>query len=248
MEGGAFPKYSEAEQYARAKAGIAHISKQFARFGLTTVHHEGGNFSALMQVRQDGQLMHRVSYEADQPMLDAMIANGWRTGLGDEWICLGATSEHTVDGSFSERTMSIRSGYPNRPDYHGNVTTRQADLDQWVERVWRAGIQPNCHTNGDIAIDMYLTALERAQRLFPRRDVRPKFTHSTLAYPDLDRPDESARRSAGAVHQLCLLQPRQVQVLWRRPDGTYDALSLLSRRRNQGGRRVRFSTRDRSRR
>ncbi|MGE5563588.1 MAG: amidohydrolase [Bacillota bacterium] len=182
---GTFPTYSEAEQFARAKAGIAYISKQFARFGLTTVHHEGGNFSALMQVRQDGELMHRVSYEPDQAMVDAMIANGWRTGFGDEWLRLGATSEHTVDGSFSERTMSIRAGYPNRRDYHGNVTTKQADLDAWVERVWRAGIQPNCHVNGDIAIDMYLTSLERAQKLFPRRDVRPKFTHATLAYPDL---------------------------------------------------------------
>ena len=81
--------------------------------------------------------------------------------------------------------MSIRAGYPGRQDYHGNVTTEQDDLDAWVERVWRAGIQPNCHTNGDIAIDMYLKSLERAQRLFPRRDVRPKFTHATLAYPDL---------------------------------------------------------------
>ncbi len=182
---GKFPRYTEAEKFARAKAGIAHISKQFARFGLTTVHHEGGNFSALMQVRQDGHLAHRVSYEPEQPMIDAMIANGWRTGFGDEWIRLGATSEHTVDGSFSERTMSIRAGYPNRRDYHGNVTTKQADLDEWVERVWRAGIQPNCHTNGDVAIDMYLTSLERAQRLFPRHDVRPKFTHCTLAYPAL---------------------------------------------------------------
>jgi predicted amidohydrolase YtcJ len=182
---GKFPTYGEAEQFSRAKAGIAYISKQFARFGLTTVHHEGGNFSALMQVRQDGDLMHRVSYEADQPMLDAMIANGWRTGFGDDWIRLGATMEHIVDGSFSERTMSIRAGYPGRQDYHGNVTTTQQDLDSWVERVWRAGIQPNCHVNGDIAIDMYLTALERAQKLFPRRDVRPKFTHATLAYPDL---------------------------------------------------------------
>jgi len=182
---GTFPKYSEAEQFARAKAGAAHISKQFARFGLTTVHHEGGNFSALMQVRQDGDLRHRVSYEPDQPMIDAMIANGWRTGFGDEWIRLGATAEHIVDGSFSERTMSIRAGYPNRPDYHGNVTIKQADLDAWVERVWRAGIQPNCHVNGDVAIDMYLTSVERAQKLFPRRDVRPKLTHATLAYPDL---------------------------------------------------------------
>jgi predicted amidohydrolase YtcJ len=110
-----------------------------------------------------------------------MIANGWRTGLGDEWIRVGATAEHTVDGSFSERTMSIRGGYPGRPQYHGNVTVTQADLDKWVERVWRAGIQPNCHTNGDLAMDMYLTSLERAQRVFPRRDVRPKFTHATLA-------------------------------------------------------------------
>jgi hypothetical protein len=179
---GKWPQYSDAEKAARARAGMAHISKEFARFGLTTVHHEGGDFSALMQVRDDGKLMHRVSYEPDQAMLEAMIANGWRTGFGDEWIRLGATSEHTVDGSFSERTMGIRAGYPGRkPPYHGNITTTQADLDAWVERVWRAGIQPNCHTNGDIAIGMYLSSLERAQKLFPRRDVRPKFTHATLA-------------------------------------------------------------------
>ncbi len=176
------PDYSEAEKVARAKAGLAHLSKQFARYGLTSVHHEGGNFSALLQARQDGELAHRVSYEPDQPMIDAMIANGWRTGFGDEWIRLGATAEHMVDGSFSERTMSIRAGYPGRkPPYHGNITTTQGDLDAWVERVWRAGIQPNCHTNGDVAIDMYLKSLERALRLFPRPDVRPKFTHATLA-------------------------------------------------------------------
>ncbi len=176
------PVYSDAEKLVRARAGLAHISKQFARYGLTSVHHEGGNFSALLQLRQEGELAHRISYEPEQPMIDAMIANGWRTGFGDEWIRLGATSEHMVDGSFSERTMSIRAGYPGRkPPYHGNVTTTQGDLDAWVERVWRAGIQPNCHTNGDIAIDMYLKSLERARRLFPKPDVRPKFTHATLA-------------------------------------------------------------------
>jgi predicted amidohydrolase YtcJ len=181
-EAGTWQNFSDSEKFARAKAGLAHLSKQFARFGLTTVHHEGGDFSALMEVRQDGNLLHRVSYEPDEPMIQAMIANGWRTGFGDEWIRLGATSEHMVDGSFSERTMSIRAGYPGRsPPYHGNVTETQEHLDGWVERVWRAGIQPNCHTNGDVAIDMYLTSLERAQRLFPRRDVRPKFTHATLA-------------------------------------------------------------------
>jgi predicted amidohydrolase YtcJ len=46
--------------------------------------------------------------------------------------------------------------------------------------VHRAGIQVNCHANGDVTIDMVLTALERAQRLDPRPDARPKITHCTL--------------------------------------------------------------------
>jgi predicted amidohydrolase YtcJ len=51
----------------------------------------------------------------------------------------------------------------------------------------RAGVQVNCHANGDVAIDMYLTALERAQQLLPRPDTRPKITHCTLITADLVR-------------------------------------------------------------
>jgi hypothetical protein len=111
-----------------------------------------------------------------------------QTGFGDEWIKLGATSEHTVDGSFSERTMAMSQPYPGRePPYRGNVTETQENLNAWVERVHRAGIQVNCHANGDVAIDMFLTAAERAQRLFPRVDPRPKITHCTLINDDLVR-------------------------------------------------------------
>jgi predicted amidohydrolase YtcJ len=67
------------------------------------------------------------------------------------------------------------------------VTTTQLDLDAWVEKVHRAGMQVNCHANGDVAIDMYLTAVERAQKVFPRADARPKITHCTLVNEDLVR-------------------------------------------------------------
>ena len=82
------------------------------RYGLTSVHHEGGDFEALKQVRERGDLKHRVSYEASGRILDTMVANGIATGTGDEWIEYGATSEHTVDGSFSERTMALSIPYP----------------------------------------------------------------------------------------------------------------------------------------
>jgi len=183
---GTRPTVSAADRAKRDRDGIAHISKQFVRYGLTSVHHEGGDLGAIQDVRARGDLLHRVSYEPSGRVLDSMISTGLVTGFGDEWIKLGATSEHAVDGSFSERTMALSTPYAGTT-YKGNVTETQDDLNAWVERVHRAGIQVNCHANGDVAIDMYLTALERAQRLVPRPDARPKITHCTLITADLVR-------------------------------------------------------------
>jgi predicted amidohydrolase YtcJ len=177
---------ASAASLEREVAGLAHISKMFARYGVTTVHHEGGSLPAMQKVRANGDLKHRISYEAAGKELDAMISAGIQSGFGDEWIRFGATSEHTVDGSFSERTMALSVNYPGT-NYKGNVTTTQDDLNAWVEKVHRAGIQVNCHANGDVAIDMYLTAFERAQKLFSRPDARPKITHCTLINDDLVR-------------------------------------------------------------
>ena len=156
------------------------------------MHHEGGNLAAIQEVRARGELLHRVSYEASGRVLDSMIASGIQTGFGDEWIKFGATSEHTVDGSFSERTMALSQPYPgDQAGYKGNVTETQETLNAWIEKVHRAGIQVNCHANGDVAIDMFLTAVERAQKLFPRADARPKITHCTLIN---DEPRAGASR------------------------------------------------------
>src|SRR6516165_11322459 len=128
--------------------------------------------------------------------IDDLIKVGIETGFGDEWIRIGATSEFAVDGSFSERTMALSNPYPGvTPPYQGDITIGQNELNAWVERVHRGGIQVNCHANGDVAIGMFLTAIERAQKLFPRADARPKITHCTLVNDDLLR----RIKAAGAV-------------------------------------------------
>jgi predicted amidohydrolase YtcJ len=190
------PTYTAEQTLQRNRDALSFISRQFVRYGLTGVHHEGGDLFALQQVRARGDLKHRVSYEAMDDVLEGMIRNGIATGFGDEWIRLGATSEHTCDGSFSERTMALSVPYIGvEPPYQGNVTTTQDDLNAWVERTHRSGIQVNCHANGDVTIDMVLTAFERAQRLFPQPDPRPKITHCTLINDDLLR----RIKAAGAV-------------------------------------------------
>ncbi|HEX6214666.1 MAG TPA: amidohydrolase [Vicinamibacterales bacterium] len=189
------PKFSPQEEQQRRRKGAAHMSQQFVRYGLTSVHHESGDLASIEEIRDTNELLHRVNFQLSDADLEAMIAAGIRTGFGDEWVRIGATQEHTVDGSFSERTMSWSAGYPSRSGYKGNVTETQATLDAWVERVHRARIQINCHANGDVAIDMMLKAVARAQQMFPVKDARPKITHCTLINDDLLK----RIKSAGAV-------------------------------------------------
>jgi len=181
--------FTPAQKEKRRMDGVAFISKKFVQYGLTTVHHdEPGVLEAMQEQRLHGNLLHRVSYEPTGDLLEAMINTGIETGFGDEWIRFGATSEHSADGSFSERTMAISRPYIGiTPPYQGNVTESQEDLNAWCERVHRANIRLNVHANGDVAIDRVLTAYERALKLFPRGDVRPKITHCSLINDDLVR-------------------------------------------------------------
>jgi len=175
------------QQAQRYRDGQAYMSKQFVRYGLTSVHHEEGSLAGLEQIRKRGELLHRVSYEPGRE-IDDLINAGIETGFGDEWIRIGATAEFAIDGSFSERTMALSIPYAGvNPPYRGNITIGQNDLNAWVERVHRAGIQVNCHANGDVAVEMFLTAIERAQKLYPRADARPKITHCTLVNDSLIR-------------------------------------------------------------
>jgi len=178
--------YSPAEQEHRAVSGVEFMSKKFVEYGLTSVCHDEDVLSAMQTARGRGNLLHRVSYEPDGPLLEAMIKNGVKTDFGDEWLKFGATSEHTVDGSFSERTAAISRPYLGiSPPYQGNVTERQKDTNAWAERVHRAGIRLNCHANGDVAIDQVLTAYELALKAFPVPNSRPKITHCTFVNPGL---------------------------------------------------------------
>ncbi|HEY2009393.1 MAG TPA: amidohydrolase [Rhizomicrobium sp.] len=189
LKAGKWEQFTPAQKEKRLLDGVAFISAKFVQYGLTTVHHnEDGALEAIQEQHRNGKLKHRVSYESRGELLEAMIKNGMESGFGDEWIRLGATAEHTVDGSLSERTMAMRQSYIGLPaSYHGNLTETQDDLNAWCERVHRANIQLNCHANGDVAIDRTLTAYERALKLYPRANARPKITHCSQINPDLVR-------------------------------------------------------------
>jgi hypothetical protein len=78
----------------------------------------------------------------------------------------------------------VHEAYVQPSDYFGVPPARsQAQLDELVLRVHRAGLQACIHSNGDREIEMVLTAFERAQKAYPRPDARHRIEHCSIVNP-----------------------------------------------------------------
>ena len=98
--------------------------------------------------------------------------------------------------SLSGQTCWVSEPYAGRPDYFGVPPARsQAQLDELVLRLHRAGLQVCIHSNGDREIAMVLTAIERAQAAHPRADARHRIEHCSI----VDAPLVTRIKSAGVV-------------------------------------------------
>jgi hypothetical protein len=171
------------------RQGAKIISQMMNRAGITSVHDTGGSPDALLgyqDAHEAGELGLRVYCLIGIAHLDRMIAAGVRTGLGDEWVKVGAV-KLMCDGSISERTARLSQPYVGRPDDYGILVTPEPQLYEQARKAHLAGWQIGTHANGDVAIDMTLRVYERLQKESPRRDPRFRLEHCTLINPDLIR-------------------------------------------------------------
>ncbi len=126
------------------------------------------------------QLSLRVNMMIPYIFLPLLEQIGLLGPWGNEWIrCAGI--KVIVDGAIAGRTAAMKNGYADAPDDHGVLLIEdQAELDAIVARIHRAGYQACVHANGDLAIEMALTAIERAQAAHPRGEPRHRLEHCTM--------------------------------------------------------------------
>jgi predicted amidohydrolase YtcJ len=128
----------------------------------------------------DMQLTLRVNMIIPYIFLPWLERIGLRGPWGNEWIrCAGI--KVIVDGAIAGRTAAMKNGYADAPDDHGVLLIDdQAELDAIVARIHRAGYQACVHANGDLAIEMALKSIERAQVAYPRKEPRHRIEHCTM--------------------------------------------------------------------
>ncbi len=162
--------------------GIKLLSKAMARSGITSVGDAGGSpedLRAYQDARDAGDLFFRVYCLIVYPQLDKMLAAGLHTGLGDEFVRIGACKQF-ADGSISERTARLSKPYEGSPDYFGLLMMTEDEQYERSRKAHLAGWQLATHANGDVAIDQTLRVYERLQRESPRRDPRFRIEHCTM--------------------------------------------------------------------
>jgi len=169
------------------REGVKLISKMMARTGITSATDAQGSpedLRAYQDARESGDLLHRVYCFLSFYYFDAMIAAGNRTGLGDEWVRVGAF-KFICDGSISERTARLSTAYEGRPNDYGILVSTEEELYTNARKAHLAGWQIGTHANGDVAIDITLRVYERLQKENPRRDPRFRLEHCTVVNDDL---------------------------------------------------------------
>ncbi len=180
------------DRLERAKHLIDITCREYVRWGITSVVDPGVPplaMQAYQQMRDTGRLPLRLNMmpawygldaTADQTSLDGVAtALGARTGLGDEWLRIGAL-KMAIDGGLASMTALL-----NRPFKDGTRSTIPLRLDvgkleqyfaTGIERDWSIGI----HCGGDRAQDLACEAFRHVLDRTGRKPARHHIIHGYL--------------------------------------------------------------------
>ena len=171
------------------RQGLQLICQMLNRAGITSGHDARVTRDDLVTYQEgkdSGELTLRVYALMYYPFFPALRDAGIMTGLGDSMLRLGGI-KMVADGAIATRTAYLSQPYEGTCDDHGILAMSPEETEDQVMQMHRAGFQVCIHANGDLTIDMVLTAYEKAQAAFPRADARHRIEHCTLVNPDLLR-------------------------------------------------------------
>ncbi|MFQ5933690.1 MAG: amidohydrolase, partial [Dehalococcoidia bacterium] len=171
----------------KLRQGLIEGAKDFLSYGITTIHdaggHSGDQFKALNELQETKLKLRVYNFAIDfvdpEGYLDDCIEAGMATGLGTPWVKVGAC-KFVTDGSTSGPTCATRQPYDSNPHDRGIIYYEQDQMDMLYEKAHGAGFQLTAHAVGDRAIEMVITAMERAFSKEPRPDPRPRIEHCAL--------------------------------------------------------------------
>ncbi len=98
---------------------------------------------------------------------------------------IGGCFATALDGCFGSEDAALSLPYSNNANNRGVLFHTQPQVDAFVRKANRSGLQVSMHAIGDAAVEQALTAYEHALEDFPRNDHRHTLIHADLMTPAL---------------------------------------------------------------
>ena len=166
-------------------ASLVAFEKALA-VGLTTVHciiSSKNELSALQELEKEDKLPIRIHVLIPIHKLKFASQLGIRTGLGNDWLRIGAMKIFT-DGSLGARTAALSAPYSDDPLNRGILTYKQEELEKLIEGAHTAGFQVAAHAIGDEATRVVLRCYRKLRN---REKMRHRIEHASVLSPNLIR-------------------------------------------------------------
>ncbi|MBX3001267.1 MAG: amidohydrolase, partial [Caldilineaceae bacterium] len=153
--------------------------------GIVGIHNLEGRLAlrAFQQLRANGELHLRVMAQIPEADLDAAIALGIHSGLGDEILRIGAVKVFS-DGALGARTAWMIDPYEGESQNFGISVASAEHMKEVVEKASRAGLAIFTHAIGDRANRVVLDAIEATRRAGIGLHLRHRIEHAQVLHPD----------------------------------------------------------------
>lgn len=161
--------------------------KKIVEAGVTSIHWivaSSTEISIIQKLRAENKLPLRVYIIAPANILDQINGLGSLLGSGDN-TDRNLGIKVFVDGSLAARTAALREPYSDDPTTRGQLLYSQEELNALVVKVHKAKFRLIMHAMGDQAIDMTLTAIEKALMEAPRKNHRYRIEHASVLNKEL---------------------------------------------------------------
>ncbi len=203
---------------------IRTMQRSYNRVGITSTVDRGQGpegFRAYQELWRKGELTVRttVTYMISVPgtpqqVREEMLRIPFVTGMGDEWLRVGAIKT-IMDGGILIGTAYLREPYGLNtklygyvdPTYRGVLGVPRENIVEMARVAAELGWQMTAHTAGGGATDVLLDAYEAADKVTPLKGRRFHVTHGN--FPDARAVQRAARMGVGF----------DAQIAWHHYDG-----------------------------
>ena len=151
-----------------------------------------GTFNTYQRVRQSGKQTLRIVKQLPVQALDAVVAAGIRSGLGDAWLTIGGIKMF-ADGALGPHTALMIEPYENEPHNRGISTYEKEDMTEVVIKANGNGLAVVVHAIGDRANRDVLDAFEIGDAEIEKRTGVPVHLRNRIEHAQHLHADDIPR-------------------------------------------------------